>query len=303
MDRLDALRAFVAVAGQGSFTGAARQLRWSPSAVTRAVAQLEDHLGLTLIVRTTRSLRLTERGVIFLDSSRQILEDLEIAERQVRGEDAIPRGVLKVAAPILFGRLHVLPIVSAILDAHEGLAVRLTLSDRNVHLVEDGVDVAVRIGDLADSSLIALRLGEVSRVLVASPAYLAARGVPADPADLSAHHIVAFEALAATDEWRFGDRVVRLEPRLEVNSADAAIAAAEAGQGITRALSYQVREGVRAGRLIPLLQDHAPPPVPVSAVYPDRRIASANVAAFVRAARDYFAVRPLTPVEAWATET
>lgn len=302
MDRLDTLRAFVTVAGQGSFTAAARQLRLSPSAVTRAVPQLEDQLGLTLISRTTRSLHLTERGRVYLESCREILESLEVAERQVRGEDAAPRGVLKVAAPIVFGRLHVLPIVSTLLDAHAGLAVRLTLSDRNIHLVEEGVDVAVRIGDLADSSLIAASLATVRRVLVASPAYLAAHGAPADPAALAGHRIVAFEALDALDDWRFGDEVVRLDPRLVVNSADAAIAAAEAGQGITRALSYQVQAAVEAGRLVPLLLDHAPPAVPVSAVYPARRIPSANVAAFVRAARDHFKARPLTPVEGWPVE-
>ena len=169
MDHLGAMRAFVSVAKLGSFAEAARRLQLSPSVVTRSVAQLEDQLGLTLLLRTTRSLRLTERGELYLESCEQILQDVDSAERQVRGEDAEPRGTLKVAAPIVFGRLHVLPIVNRVLRDYRDVAVELTLSDRNAHLVEEGVDVAVRIGELADSSLIAVKLGVVSRVVVASP--------------------------------------------------------------------------------------------------------------------------------------
>lgn len=301
MDRLDAMRIFVAVAKLGSFAEAARQLRLSPSVATRSIAQLEDQLGLMLLSRTTRSLRLTERGEIYLESCQRILAEIEGAERRVRGENAEPRGDMKIAAPILFGRLHVLPIVNRMLRGHRALSIRLTLSDRNAHLVDEGVDVAVRIGELADSSLIAVKLGAVSRVLVASPAYLEQRGVPGSPAELAGHDIIAFEALDATNEWRFGDRenAVRVEPRLAVNSADAAIAAAEAGVGITRALSYQVRTSVTAGRLLPVLQVFAPSALPVSIIYPARRIASANIAAFVKAARDHFKADPLVPVEEW----
>jgi DNA-binding transcriptional LysR family regulator len=302
MDRLDILRVFVNVANLGSFAEAARRLRLSPSVVTRAVAALEDELGVMLIVRTTRSLRLSERGEIYLQSCRQILEDYDQATRRVRGENAEPRGEMKVAAPVVFGRLHVLPVVNALLDAHPMLSIHLSLSDRNVHLIEEGVDIAVRIGELADSSLIATKLGAVSRVLVASPAYLARRGRPALLADLSHHDLVAFENMDRRSEWRFGadDRTVRVEPRLVVNSADAAIAAAEAGRGITRALSYQVEAGVRAGRLIVLLQGFAPPALPVSTLYPAGRIASANVAAFIKATRARFSAHPLLPVEEWA---
>jgi DNA-binding transcriptional LysR family regulator len=287
----------------GSFAEAARRLRLSPSVVTRAVAELEDQVGVMLIVRTTRSLRLTERGEIYLQSCRQILEDYDQATRRVRGENTEPRGEMKVAAPVVFGRLHVLPVVNALLDAHPMLSIHLSLSDRNVHLIEEGVDIAVRIGDLADSSLIATKLGEVSRVLVASPAYLARRGRPASLADLSHHDLVAFENMDRRSEWRFGadDLTVRVEPRLVVNSADAAIAAAEAGRGITRALSYQVEAGVRAGRLIVLLQEFAPAALPVSALYPAGRIASANVAAFIKAARARFFTHPLLPVEEWGS--
>ncbi len=301
MDRLDAMRAFVAVAKLGSFAEAARRLRLSPSVVTRSIAQLEDQLGLMLLTRTTRSLRLTERGAVYLESCQQILEDIDGAERRVRGENAEPRGEMKVAAPILFGRLHVLPIVNRILGEHRSLSIRLTVSDRNVNLVDEGIDVAIRIGELADSSLIAVKLGEVSRVLVANPAYLKERGTPSTPAALASHDIIAFESIDATNEWRFNanEKSVRVEPRLAVNSADAAITAAEAGIGITRTLSYQVRDSVVAGRLVLLLQKFAPPPLPVSALYPSRRIASANVAAFVKTARDHFKVSPLVPVDEW----
>jgi len=301
MDRLGAMRIFVSVAKLGSFTEAARRLQLSPSVVTRSIAQLEDALGLTLLLRTTRSLRLTERGDLYLESCQQILQDVDSAERQVRGEDAKPRGTLKVAAPVVFGRLHVLPIVNRVLREHREVAVELTLSDRNIQLVEEGVDVAVRIGELADSSLIAVKLGAVSRMVVASAAYLKERGVPKSPADLAAHDIVAFEGLGATNEWRFdgGAKPVHLEPRLIVNSVDASIAAAEAGIGITRALSYQVKASVAAGRLTPILQQFAPPPSPVNVIYPARRIASANIAVFIKTARAYFKAHPLVPVEEW----
>ena len=295
------MRAFVAVASLGSFAEAARQLRLSPSVVTRSVAELEDRLELVLLNRTTRSVRLTERGAIFLDSCRKVLEDIEGAERRVRGEDAEPRGSLKVAAPILFGRLHVLPIITRILTKHPGLSVHLTLSDRNVHLAEESVDVAVRVGDLADSSMMAIRLGSVSRVLVASPGYLERRGMPKAPHDLSAHDIIAFESLDATNEWRFGPsgKLVRVEPRLTVNSADAAIAATEAGLGISKTLSYQVMDSVLAGRLVPLLVSFTAERLPVSAIYPARRIASTNLGAFTKSAREYFKHDPLVPIEEW----
>jgi DNA-binding transcriptional LysR family regulator len=301
MDHLGAMRIFVAVAKRGSFTEAARRLQLSPSVVTRAIAQLEDQLGLTLLLRTTRSLRLTERGELYLESCQQILQDVDSAERKVRGESAEPRGTLKVAAPVVFGRLHVLPIVSRVLHDYRDVTVQLTLSDRNIHLVEEGVDVAIRIGELADSSLIAIKLGVVSRIVVASRGYLKERGVPKSPPELGGHDIIAFEGLGTIDEWRFdpGAKPMRVEPRLTLNSIDAAIAAAEAGIGVTRILSYQARASVSAGRLIPILQHFAPPPSPVNAVYPARRIASANIAAFIKAARDYFQAHPLVPVEKW----
>jgi DNA-binding transcriptional LysR family regulator len=291
MDRLDAMRAFVAVATRGGFADAARRLHLSPTAVTRAVAGLEDQLGLMLLVRTTRSVRLTEQGTLYLDACRRILADIEDADRRVRGEAAAPRGLLTVAAPLMFGRLQVLPIVQKLLRDHPALSVRLLLSDRIVHLVEEGIDVAVRLADLPDSAMIATKVSEVRRVITASPAYLAARGTPTTPAELAGHDIVGFEGITTPGEWRLGsqeDIVVRVEPRLTVNTADAAIAAVEDGFGITRTVSYQVEASVTAGRLRLILEDYATPPYPVSIVHPAYRLGSANIGAFVAAARDYF---------------
>ncbi|NOK32260.1 LysR family transcriptional regulator [Corallococcus exercitus] len=301
MDQLLTLRTFVAVARQGSFTAASRRLRISPSVATRAVAQLEERLGLALLTRTTRSVRLTERGQVYLESCQRLLEDLDEAERHVRGENAEPRGELSLSAPIVFGRLHVLPVVQKLLAAHPALSVRLHLSDRNQHLVDEGIDAAVRLGEMKDSGLIALKVGTVRRVLVASPRYVKQRGTPRSPAELIRHELIAFENLDATNEWRFGEKekAVRVQPRLTLNSADTAIAAAERGMGIARTLSYQVADAVLAGRLVLLLGAFAPPPVPVSLIYPGRRSASANVGAFVRTARSHFEEHPLLPVEAW----
>lgn len=300
MDNLEAMRIFVSVATRGSFTETARRMRLSPSVVTRSISQIEEKLGVMLLNRTTRSVQLTERGEIYLGDCKQILEDVEMSERRVRGEDAAPRGILRVTAPLLFGRLYVLPIVNRLLSVHPALSIHLTLSDRDVHLVEEGVDVAVRVGELADSSLIAVRLGLATPVLTASPAYLHKRGTPASPAALSSHDIILFEGIGTTNEWPFGaDRkTVRVEPRLVVNGADAAITAAEADVGIARTLSYQVWDAVRAGRLTLVLQGFAPPPLPVSVAYQPRRIASANVAVFVKALRDHFKVSPLAQFDA-----
>ena len=293
MDRLDAMQAFLAVADLGSFAEAARRLRLSPAAVTRAVAQLEEQLGVMLLARTTRSVRLTERGALYRETCRRVLEDLNEGEKRVRGEDSAPRGTLTVAAPLAFGRLHVLPVVIGLLREHPALAVRLSLSDRIVSLVEEGVDIAVRVGLLTDSALIAVKLGEVQRLLAASPDYLAQRGVPATLPELAQHDVIAFEGIASIDEWRFGDTGIRVEPRLWVNTADAAIAAAEAGLGITRAISYQLRVALESGRLVPVLPENSPPPDPIHLVYPARRQGSANVAAFLAAARAHFRANPV----------
>lgn len=292
MDRLDAMRTFLAVADLGSFAGAARQLRLSSAAATRAVALIEQDLGTPLLSRTTRSVRLTERGAVYAERCRRLLAEFDAARGEARGQDAEPRGLLTVTAPVLFGRLHVMPIAEALLAMHPALHLRLTLVDRVTHLVEEGFDLAVRIGSLADSGLVAVPLSQVRRMLVAAPAYLAAQGEPQQPADLRRHRIVMFEGVGSTNDWRFGphgEARVTVQPRLSVNSADAAIDSALRGQGITRVLSYQVEPHLAAGRLQAVLTAHEPPPVPVSLLYPASRRGSPNIAAFVREAQRRFA--------------
>ena len=291
MDRIDAMRAFLAVADRGSFTQAAHALRLSGAATTRAVAQLESELGVALLMRTTRSVRLTERGAIYADRCRRLLSELEDAAALVRGKDAAPRGSLSITAPVLFGRLHILPIAERLAADHPDLSIRMTFLDRVTHLVEEGFDLAVRIGTPADSALIGVPLAEVRRLTVASPDYLAAHGTPRTPADLRHHRIVAFEGIGATNDWRVGARGetgVHVQPRLSVNSAAAANASAERGHGITRALSYQVDDAIAAGRLARLLEAFEPAAVPVTLLYQASRRGAPNIAAFVAAARAHF---------------
>jgi len=235
--------------------------------------------------------RLTERGAIYADRCRRILSEIEDAASAVRGEDASPRGRLSVTAPVLFGLLHVLPAIERLMAAHPALSVRLALLDRVTHMVEEGFDVAVRISALADSALIAVPITTVRRVLVAAPAYLAEAGTPHAPADLKRHRIIGFEGVGSTNDWRFGPdgrQTVTVTPGLSVNSADAAIASAERGHGLTRALSYQVEDSVAAGRLSRLLTDLEPAPVPVSVVYQSARRGNPNIAALVAEMRRAF---------------
>ena len=294
MDRLDMLRTFVAVADHRSFAEAARRLRVSATAASRAVAALEQSLGRTLLRRTTRSVRLTDEGALYLDRCRLALAELDDAALILRGDGAAPGGTLTVAAPVAFGRLHVLPIVTGLLRDYPSLNVELTLIDRVVRLVDEGIDVAVRIGDLSDSSLHALKLTEVQRMLVASPDYLATHGTPANIASLHAHSLISFVELDRSQEWRFGPngkQAIRIAPRLTVNTADAAIAAATAGAGIARVLSYQAVPALAAGTLTTVLDDVAPVPIPVHLVYQANRRAAVNVRAFVDAARTHFRSR------------
>jgi DNA-binding transcriptional LysR family regulator len=284
MDRLLALRTFAAVARLRSFAAAARQLRLSPAAASRAVALLEDELGLPLLLRTTRSVSLTPEGAAYLEACQGALSQLDDAARLLRGEDAEPRGRLMVTAPVVFGRMHVLPVVERLLRMHPRLAVELQLTDRVVRMAEEGIDAAVRIGDLADSALHAVKLTQVRRMLVASPAYLAARGEPADVADLSGHDLVAFDNFTRNGEWRFGREgrpILRVDPRLMTNSVDAAVDAVLADLGILRVLSYQVAHHLAAGTLRCVLASFEPPPVPVSIVFPGNRRGSPNVRALI----------------------
>ncbi|MBB3957239.1 LysR family transcriptional regulator [Novosphingobium sediminicola] len=289
MDQLDAIRTFVAVADHGSFVEAARIRRISPTAASRALAEMEERLGTLLLRRTTRSVQLTPEGATYLEHCRQALIELDDAAQTLRGDNAEPRGLLIVTAPVVFGRLRVLPVVLDLMRRHPGLTVQLTLTDRVVRLVDEGVDVAVRIAHLADSALRALRIDETRRVLVASPDYLARRGVPGDVVALRDHDLIAFDNFTQNGEWRFGPdgrQAVRVEPRLLTNSVDSAMDAAMAGGGILRALSYQVENHVVAGRLAYVLDQDDPPPVPISLVFQGNRARSPNVRRFVEAMRE-----------------
>jgi DNA-binding transcriptional LysR family regulator len=285
MDRLEAMRIFAAVAEAGSFAAASRRLRVSPPAATRAVAALEARLGIRLLNRTTRRVSLTEPGARFLDTARRVFAELDAAEKSAAGAAAEPVGLLTLTAPLAFGRLYVAPVVSAFLTAHPGVTARLLLVDRVVDLVEEGIDAALRIGALPDSSLQARRLGEVRRQVVAAPEYLRRRGTPRHPRDLAGHDVIAFGGVGGSNEWRFGagrQRVsVKLAPRLELNDAAAAIALAEHGDGVTRVLSYQAAASLAARRLVAVLERFAPASLPVQLVHPAGRFLPAKTRAFL----------------------
>jgi len=270
MDRINAMSVLLAVVETGSLSAASRALRLPLATVSRRVSELETYLGARLLVRSNRRVSLTDAGIAYVAASRRILEELAEAERAAGGEYATPKGALTVTAPIVFGRLHVLPVITDFLGAYPDISVRLTLADGLLHLTEDHIDVALRIGNLPDSSMKALRLGEISRVVCASPTYLAARGTPRLPEDIAAHDSVAFSGLDAV-RWDFVTdgraHMVAVRPRLLVNTAEAAIDAVTAGLGLTRVLSYQVAAAERAGTLVRVLEDHAPPPVPVHLVH------------------------------------
>lgn len=296
MDQLRRLRTLIAVAEEKSFAKAARRLFVSPTAATRAVAALEAELGAPLLIRTTRSVRLSEEGATFVERCRHALAELDEASQSVRGERAEPFGTLVVTAPVLLSRMHILPIVSALIANHPRLDARVLSTDRVVRLVEEGVDVAVRIGDLSDSALHAARIGEVKRILVASPDYVRRRGAPETVAALYDHDHIVFDNFAVDGEWKFsgpGRPTVRVRPRLLLNDVASTVDAALAGLGVARLLSYQVADALAEGRLVALLDQYSPPPAPVSLVYAGNRERAPNVRAFVAAAREHFRKRPL----------
>ncbi len=285
MDRIETMQAFVTVADHKGFAPAARKLGLSASAVTRMVAALEERVGARLLQRTTRSVMLTDAGERFLERARRILADVEEAEGAVQAERTQPTGRLVVSAPLGFGRRHVTPLMSTYLKRYPDVAGDLRLSDRMVNLVEEGVDIAVRIGHLPDSSLVARAVGDMRRMVVASPDYLATHGEPQHPSEIAAHRTVHFGALSAAPDWRFVEdgREVRVAcaPRFTTNSADAAIFHAEQGGGLTRVLAYQAAEGLASGRLKAVLTDYEIAPLPIHLVYPTSRLLSAKVRAFV----------------------
>jgi DNA-binding transcriptional LysR family regulator len=279
MDRLDALRAFTIAVDRGSLSAAGRALRRSSASITRAIAALEERVGTALLQRTTRSLKLTEAGERYLAVARRVLAELDE-----------PQGLLSVTAPVAFGSLHVRPILDDFLAAHPSVRGRLLLLDRVVSLVEEGVDVSLRIGHLPDSALLAIDVGRVSRVVVASPDYVARHGRPKAPQDLAAHRIVAATSVTPNDSWSFSGKAgaralrVRVAPLLTVNLPDAAIRSAVAGVGITCAISYQVSQDVAEGRLVRLLSAFEPAPIPVHLLYPATSARTARVRAFVESA-------------------
>jgi DNA-binding transcriptional LysR family regulator len=297
MDRLRLMEVFVTIADTGALARAARELRMSPAAVTRALAALEERLGTPLVARTTRSLALTAAGTRYLERCRRVLAEVAAADDEAL-EAARPRGHLTLTTSHTFARRVVAPLVGPFLAEHPDMSAGLVLSDRFVNLVEEGIDVAVRLGTLPDSSLVARRVGRIRRMAVASPAFVARHGAPDHPRALRDLPLVGFTGIVTTHEWRFADDgrplSVTVSPRFEVNDAEAAVAAAEAGEGATVAVSYLVADRIAAGRLVPLLETYAPPPSPVHIVTPPSRLPSPKVRAFV----DYAAPRLAAALEA-----
>jgi len=279
------MQAFVAVADLEGFAPAARKLKLSPSAVTRLIAALEERLGARLLQRTTRSVTLTDTGRHYLERARRILADVEEAERVAEGERTRPSGRLVVSAPLGFGRLHVSPVMSAYLKRYGEVSGELRLEDRMISLVEDGIDLAVRIGHLADSSLVARHVGEMRRIVVASPAYLKARGEPKTLEAIASHDTIQFGSTAGVADWRFldaGEEVrIAYDPRFSSNSSDAAIQYAAEGGGLTRVMAYQAAEALKAGKLKIVLAKFELPAVPINIVYPTSRLLSAKVRSFI----------------------
>jgi DNA-binding transcriptional LysR family regulator len=296
MDRLQAMTVFTAVVESGGFASAARKLGLSPPVVTRAVAELEERLGLRLLTRTTRVVRVTEAGARFAEDCRRILAEIDAAEEAASGTHAAARGTLVLTAPVLFGQRYVMPVLVDYLDRCPEVDAQCLFVDRVVNLDEEGVDVAVRIGELPDSSLQAIKVGRVSQVLVASPAYLQAHGSPAHPADLAHHRIVARGGAPADVDWQFDDAgkpvPQRLRARIRTSTNDAAIAAAIAGFGITRLLSYQVADALAQGQLQVVLERFQKPALPIHVVHREGRRATQKVRGFIDLAVETLRAHP-----------
>lgn len=285
MDRFEAMRTLVAAIDGGSLSAASRTLNVPLPTVSRRISDLEARLGSQLLARTTRRLVLTEAGAAYLASARRILDELAEAERAAAGEYREPRGELAVTAPILFGKLHLAPIVHAFLGAYPKVDVRLVLSDNVIDMAEARIDAALRIGTLPDSALVARRLGDVRWVIVASPEYLARRAAPASPADVAAHDCIAFEGLQRHREWPLVQdgraTSVTVHPRFSVNTADGVVEAAATGLGLARVLSYQAAAHVGAGALVPVLADCSPQPQPVHLIHPPHQHQPLKLRAFL----------------------
>jgi DNA-binding transcriptional LysR family regulator len=285
VDRFEAMSVFAAVAEAQGFSAASRRLGMPLATVSRKVSELEESLGVQLLARTTRKVSLTDTGRQYFEACRRILDDVSEAERAAAGEYRAPQGELIITTPIVFGRLHIVPVVTEFLDAYREVDVQIMLVDRVVDLIEEHIDLALRIGELPDSSLIAMRIGTIGRIVCASPAYLAAHGAPTHPRELVRHEAITFSGLSSTREWSFrvDGKTERfpVRSRIVVNTAEAALDAAVTGTGLTRVLSYQAAGAVRDGRLIVVLRDYAPEPNPISLVYPSGRLVPVKLRAFL----------------------
>jgi DNA-binding transcriptional LysR family regulator len=285
LDRLEAMSVLLAAAESGSLSKASRNLRLPLATVSRKVSELEAHLNATLLIRSAKGLELTPAGRSYVTAAKAILEQVTEAERAATGEYTEPKGDLVVTAPIMFGRIHVLPVVTRFLAAYPDVSVGLVMTDRVAHFLDDQVDVALRIGVLPDSNLIATRLGTVRHVVCASPDYLAANGAPATPDDLARHSVISFQSVSALSTWDFGsesgDITTSFRSRLSVNTIDAAIDAGLAGAGLVRAVSYQIVDHVRSGRLKLVLDAFEPAPRPVHLVYDTQNRLPLKLRAFV----------------------
>lgn len=281
---------FIAVGEEESFAGGARRLGMSPPAVTRAIAALEAKLGVKLLNRTTRFVRVTEAGQRYLDDARRIMAEVDEADEAAAGINAVPRGHLAVTAPVLFGRMYVTPAIVEFLQRFPDMEISALFLDRVVNMLEEGVDVGVRIGELPDSSMKAIRVGQVKRILCASPQYLAEHGCPQHPADLLRHTIITASSVSPNIEWKFSKEgfqtAIKVKPRLQVSSNDAAIEAVLRHFGISRLMSYQVAPLIEKGELQVLMEEYAPP-LPIHVLHREGRLASPKVRNFVDAMVTY----------------
>jgi DNA-binding transcriptional LysR family regulator len=303
MDRLDAMSVFLAVVEAGSLSGASRKLGAPLPTVSRKLSELEAHLNTRLLVRSTRKLSLTSAGTAYVAAAKRILGEVDAAEREAAGEYATPRGELVIAAPVLFGRLHVLPIVADFLTRFAAIDIRLVLSDRNARLIDDHIDMAVRIGTLPESSMLATRVGQMRRVVCGSPDYFATQGTPRQPSDLSTFTCVTFGVFDSDEAWVFPvpgsdtQRAIPIRSRLSVNTAEAAIDAAMLGVGVARVLSYQAASAVADGKLQIVLADAEPTPLPVSLVHPAQSLMPQKLRVFL----DFLAPQLRVRLQALAT--
>ncbi len=296
MDKLQALEVFVAVAEAQSFAGGARAMGMSAPSATRGINELEERVGARLFNRTTRVVNLTEVGRLYLDDVRGILADLEAANDAVSGAIGKPKGTLRLTSPVEFGRLYVAPVLAEYLDTYPDVTASILMVDRVVNLADEGLDIGVRIGPLTSAGLMAVKVGQVRRVVCGSPAYFEKYGVPQSPEELAKHRIVAATTVTASSEWRFGsaqDKSVKLYPKMSVTSVAAAVSLARSGWGLTQALSYQVGPDLISGELQTVLQDFEPEPLPIHLIHYEGRKVSIKVRSFLDLAREKLKASPV----------